>query len=64
MTDPLHRVVDLLRPLPAAGIPTFVEPYGAAGNELFVTCGIGFSVIPVRISAPPQLLLVELARPG
>ena len=39
------------------------DSYGAAGNELFVTCGIGFSVVPVRINAPPQLVLVELARP-
>jgi len=37
--------------------------YGADGNELFVTCGIGFSLVPVRINAPPQLVLVELARP-
>ncbi|CAN5169008.1 metallophosphoesterase [soil metagenome] len=37
--------------------------YGADGNELFVTCGIGFSLVPVRINAPPQLLLVELERP-
>lgn len=38
------------------------DAYGAEGNELFVTCGIGFSVVPVRINAPPQLVLVELAR--
>ncbi|GAA1149302.1 metallophosphoesterase [Nesterenkonia lutea] len=34
--------------------------YGEAGNELFVTCGIGFSVLPVRINAPPQLVTIEL----
>lgn len=39
------------------------ETYGAPGNALFVTCGIGFSVVPVRINAPPQLVLVELAAP-
>ena len=34
--------------------------YGAAGNALYVTCGVGFSLLPVRINAPPQLLLVDL----
>lgn len=37
--------------------------YGAPGNALFVTCGIGFSVVPVRINAPPQLVLVDLTVP-
>lgn len=36
------------------------EDHGAAGNTLFVTCGIGFSIVPVRINAPPQLLVVTL----
>jgi uncharacterized protein len=36
------------------------DDYGAAGNALYVTCGIGFSVLPVRINAPPQLLTIEL----
>ena len=34
--------------------------YGAPGNTMFVTCGIGFSVIPVRINAPPQVAFFEL----
>lgn len=36
------------------------EGYGAEGNAMFVTCGVGFSLLPVRINAPPQLLTVEL----
>ncbi|PLC10831.1 hypothetical protein AUQ48_16030 [Kocuria flava] len=36
------------------------DDYGAEGNEMFVTCGIGFSLLPVRINAPPQLLTIEL----
>lgn len=36
------------------------EGYGAPGNRLFETCGIGFSVVPVRINAPPQLVFFEL----
>lgn len=39
----------------------FAPPeYGAPGNRLFVTCGIGFSLLPVRIGAPPQLTFVTL----
>lgn len=34
--------------------------YGARGNDLFVTCGIGFSVVPVRIGAAPQVVFFEL----
>ncbi|MFI7481953.1 metallophosphoesterase [Kocuria sp. M1R5S2] len=34
--------------------------YGSEGNAMFVTCGIGFSLLPMRINAPPQLLTVEL----
>ena len=39
------------------------EDHGAEGNRLFVTCGIGFSVIPVRVNAPPQVAFFEL-QPG
>ncbi|SDN76188.1 metallophosphoesterase [Geodermatophilus sp. DSM 45219] len=39
------------------------EGYGAEGNRMFVTCGIGFSVIPVRVNAPPQVAFFEL-QPG
>lgn len=36
------------------------EDFGADGNALFVTCGIGFSNLPMRISAPPQLVFFDL----
>lgn len=36
------------------------RPYGAAGNRLFVTCGIGFSLVPIRINAAPQVVIFEL----
>jgi uncharacterized protein len=39
------------------------QGYGAEGNAMFVTCGIGFSVIPVRINAPPQVVFFQL-QPG
>lgn len=36
------------------------EDYGREGNELFVSCGVGFSLVPVRINAPPQVVFLEL----
>ncbi|MCE0485839.1 hypothetical protein [Ornithinimicrobium sediminis] len=36
------------------------QGYGSAGNQLFVTCGIGFSLAPMRIGAPPQVVIFEL----
>lgn len=40
----------------------FAPPqYGAEGNRLFVTCGIGFSLAPIRINARPQVVFFELA---
>ncbi|MGY1707401.1 metallophosphoesterase [Geodermatophilus sp. SYSU D00697] len=36
------------------------EDHGAEGNRLFVTCGIGFSVVPIRVNAPPQVAFFEL----
>jgi predicted MPP superfamily phosphohydrolase len=39
----------------------FAPPdYGARGNRMFVTCGIGFSAVPVRINAPPQIAFFRL----
>lgn len=31
--------------------------YGTEGNRLYVNCGIGFSLIPMRVAAPPQVVL-------
>ena len=35
--------------------------YGEPGNRLFVTCGLGFSLMPVRFNAPPEVVFFELA---
>ncbi|HSP60630.1 MAG TPA: metallophosphoesterase [Ornithinimicrobium sp.] len=40
------------------------EGHGAAGNDLFVTCGVGFSLAPVRFNAPPQVVFFELVAPS
>lgn len=37
-----------------------LQSYGQPGNRMFVTCGIGFSLLPVRINAPPQVVFFEL----
>lgn len=34
--------------------------YGAKGNRLHVNCGIGFSLVPMRVAAPPQVVFFEL----
>nr|WP_274388141.1 metallophosphoesterase [Salsipaludibacter albus] len=36
------------------------DDLGATGNRLFVTCGIGFSMMPLRINAPPQVAFFDL----
>ena len=42
-------------------ISGFSDPeHGSDGNRLYVTCGIGFSGVPMRLGAPPQLVLVTL----
>lgn len=40
------------------------EGHGAEGNGLFVTCGLGFSMLPVRFNAPPQVAVFELVPAG
>ena len=40
------------------------DDYGAEGNQLFVTCGIGFSLVPVRINAPPEIAFFTLRAGG
>lgn len=34
--------------------------YGAKGNRLHVNCGIGFSLVPMRATVPPQVVFFEL----
>jgi hypothetical protein len=38
------------------------ENYGAAGNRLYVTRGVGMSVIPLRINCPPEITFFTLRR--
>lgn len=36
--------------------------YGEAGNHVYVNRGIGFSILPLRIGAPPELTIFTLGR--
>ncbi len=38
----------------------FIQNYGEAGNRLYINRGIGFSVVPLRLNAPPELTLFTL----
>lgn len=40
----------------------WIDSFGAAGNRLYVTRGIGFSRVPVRIFCRPQLVEFTLTR--
>ena len=37
--------------------------FGAEGNHLYVNRGIGFSLLPIRINAPPELTFFTLKNP-
>ena len=39
-------------------------PYVDRGRHLFVTGGIGVSILPVRFRAPPEIVVVTLRRPA
>lgn len=34
--------------------------YRVRGNGLFISCGIGYSFVPVRLGAPPEVVLITL----
>lgn len=36
------------------------DHFGQQGNRLYVNCGIGFSVVPLRFDDPPQVTIVTL----
>ena len=38
----------------------WIDGYGAPGNRLYVSRGVGMSVAPVRINCPPELTLFTL----
>jgi len=40
----------------------WIEDFGKPGNHLYVNRGIGFSRVPIRINAPPELTLFTLGK--
>jgi predicted MPP superfamily phosphohydrolase len=40
----------------------WIDGFLQRGNHLFVNRGIGFSKLPVRIGAPPELTLITIHR--
>ncbi len=41
----------------------WARQHGSPGNRLYVTRGVGCSVLPVRLNCPPEFTLVTLMRP-
>lgn len=50
--------------LPGARVPGADRLYRVSGNGLFITCGVGYSFVPVRLGAPPEVALITLRRPA
>jgi predicted MPP superfamily phosphohydrolase len=42
----------------------WIDGYGRPGNHLYVNRGIGFSTLPLRINAPPEITVLTLRRAG
>ena len=45
-----------------SGVAGWISHYGQPGNSLYITRGVGFSTLPVRIHAVPQLVVFTLLR--
>ena len=46
----------------APGVAGWLDHYGAAGNRVYVNRGIGFSGLPIRVLAVPELTVFTLKR--
>jgi predicted MPP superfamily phosphohydrolase len=53
-----------LFPSPSMRIPGTDRLYRVDGNGLFVTCGVGYGFVPVRLGAPPEVALITLRKAG
>jgi predicted MPP superfamily phosphohydrolase len=45
-----------------SGVAGWIDGFGQPGNHLYINRGIGFSVLPVRVGAPPELTVFTLRR--
>ena len=47
-----------------SGVAGWIDGYGQPGNHLYVNRGIGFSILPLRVGAPPELTVFTLKASG
>jgi predicted MPP superfamily phosphohydrolase len=45
-----------------SGVAGWVSHYGQPGNRLYINRGIGFSILPARVHAVPELTIITLHR--
>jgi predicted MPP superfamily phosphohydrolase len=45
-----------------AGVEGWISDFGQAGNRLYVNRGVGFSIVPARVNAVPELTVFTLKR--
>jgi predicted MPP superfamily phosphohydrolase len=45
-----------------SGVAGWVDDYGQPGNRLYINRGIGFSILPIRVNAFPELTVFTLTR--
>lgn len=50
--------------LPGGAVPEVERLFRIRDNTLFITCGVGYSFIPVRLGYPPEVALVTLRGMG
>ena len=43
-----------------SGLEGWVSHYGQAGNRLYINRGVGFSIVPARVHAVPELTIITL----
>ncbi|CAN5689438.1 hypothetical protein BH23GEM6_BH23GEM6_05450 [soil metagenome] len=46
--------------LPNAAVPGVERLYRIRNNTMFITCGVGYSFIPMRLGAPPEVAMITL----
>jgi predicted MPP superfamily phosphohydrolase len=45
-----------------SGVAGWIDNFGQQGNKLYITRGVGFSIVPARINAFPELTVLTLTR--
>jgi predicted MPP superfamily phosphohydrolase len=45
-----------------SGVAGWIDHYGETGNRLYINRGVGFSIVPARLNAPPELTVFTLTR--